>query len=50
MKTTAIRIGTTGTLDGTECHRLQLEGEQSAVRESHIVMPTSCIRRNDCKN
>ena len=26
MKKTAIRIGTTGTLDGSECHRLQLEG------------------------
>ena len=26
MKTTAIRIGTTGTLDGSEVHRLQLEG------------------------
>ena len=26
MKTTAIRFGTTGTLDGSECHRLQLEG------------------------
>ena len=26
MKNTAIRIGTTGTLDGSEVHRLQLEG------------------------
>ena len=26
MKTTSIRFGTTGTLDGSECHRLQLEG------------------------
>lgn len=26
MKNTAIRFGTTGTLDGTEVHRLQLEG------------------------
>jgi len=26
MKTTAIRFGTTGTLDGSEVHRLQLEG------------------------
>ena len=26
MTKTAIRIGTTGTLDGSECHRLQLEG------------------------
>jgi len=26
MKSTAIRIGTTGTLDGSEVHRLQLEG------------------------
>ena len=26
MKNTAIRFGTTGTLDGSECHRLQLEG------------------------
>ena len=26
MKDTAIRIGTTGTLDGSEVHRLQLEG------------------------
>ena len=26
MKNTVIRIGTTGTLDGSEVHRLQLEG------------------------
>ena len=25
-ETTSIRFGTTGTLDGSECHRLQLEG------------------------
>ena len=26
MKSTSVRFGTTGTLDGTEVHRLQLEG------------------------
>ena len=33
MKTTAIRIGTTGTLDGSECHRLQLEGMCGPVKK-----------------
>ena len=33
MKTTAIRIGTTGTLDGTEVHRLQLEGLFGPVKK-----------------
>ena len=33
MKDTAIRIGTTGTLDGSECHRLQLEGLFGPVKK-----------------
>jgi len=33
MKTTAIRIGTRGTLDGSECHRLQLEGMFGPVKK-----------------
>jgi superfamily II DNA or RNA helicase len=33
MKTTAIRIGTTGTLDGSEVHRLQLEGLFGPVKK-----------------
>jgi len=33
MKTTAIRVGTTGTLDGTEVHRLQLEGLFGPVKK-----------------
>ncbi len=33
MKKTAIRIGTTGTLDGSECHRLQLEGLFGPVKK-----------------
>ena len=33
MKNTAIRIGTTGTLDGSECHRLQLEGLFGPVKK-----------------
>ena len=33
MKTTAVRIGTTGTLDGTEVHRLQLEGLFGPVKK-----------------
>jgi superfamily II DNA or RNA helicase len=33
MKKTAIRIGTTGTLDGTEVHRLQLEGLFGPVKK-----------------
>jgi len=33
MKKTAIRIGTTGTLDGSECHRLQLEGMFGPVKK-----------------
>lgn len=33
MKNTAIRIGTTGTLDGTEVHRLQLEGLFGPVKK-----------------
>ena len=33
MKSTAIRIGTTGTLDGTEVHRLQLEGLFGPVKK-----------------
>ena len=33
MKNTAIRFGTTGTLDGSECHRLQLEGLFGPVKK-----------------
>lgn len=33
MKKTCIRIGTTGTLDGTEVHRLQLEGLFGPVKK-----------------
>lgn len=33
LTTTAIRIGTTGTLDGTEVHRLQLEGMFGPVKK-----------------
>ena len=33
MKKTAIRFGTTGTLDGSECHRLQLEGLFGPVKK-----------------
>ena len=33
MKDTAIRIGTTGTLDGSEVHRLQLEGLFGPVKK-----------------
>lgn len=33
MKTTAIRFGTTGTLDGSEVHRLQLEGLFGPVKK-----------------
>ncbi len=33
MKTTAVRIGCTGTLDGTEVHRLQLEGLFGPVKK-----------------
>jgi len=33
MKTTAVRIGTTGTLDGSEVHRLQLEGLFGPVKK-----------------
>ena len=33
MKKTAVRIGTTGTLDGSECHRLQLEGLFGPVKK-----------------
>ena len=33
MKTTALRFGTTGTLDGTEVHRLQLEGLFGPVKK-----------------
>ena len=33
MKSTAIRFGTTGTLDGSECHRLQLEGMFGPVKK-----------------
>jgi superfamily II DNA or RNA helicase len=33
MSKTAIRIGTTGTLDGSECHRLQLEGMFGPVKK-----------------
>ena len=32
MKSTALRFGTTGTLDGSECHRLQLEGMFGPVK------------------
>ena len=33
MKNTSVRIGTTGTLDGTEVHRLQLEGLFGPVKK-----------------
>ena len=33
MKNSAIRFGTTGTLDGSECHRLQLEGLFGPVKK-----------------
>ena len=33
MRMTAIRFGTTGTLDGSECHRLQLEGMFGPVKK-----------------
>ena len=33
MRKTAIRFGTTGTLDGSECHRLQLEGLFGPVKK-----------------
>ena len=33
MKSTAIRFGTTGTLDSSECHRLQLEGLFGPVKK-----------------
>ena len=33
MKTTALRFGTTGTLDGSEVHRLQLEGIFGPVKK-----------------
>ncbi len=33
MSKTAVRIGTTGTLDGSECHRLQLEGMFGPVKK-----------------
>ena len=35
MKTTAVRIGCTGTLDGTEVHRLQLEGLFGSCQKGH---------------
>ena len=33
LRKTAIRFGTTGTLDGSECHRLQLEGMFGPVKK-----------------
>ena len=33
MRKTAIRFGTTGTLDGSECHRMQLEGMFGPVKK-----------------
>ena len=45
MKTTSIRFGTTGTLDGSECHRLQLEG--SSVKK--VISSTTHGCRNYCK-
>ena len=33
MRKTAVRFGTTGTLDGSECHRLQLEGLFGPVKK-----------------
>ena len=33
MKSTSVRFGTTGTLDGSECHRLQLEGLFGPVKK-----------------
>ena len=50
MKTTAIRIGTTGTLDGSECHRLQLEGLFGPVKKvisSYQLMEEGTIANID---
>ena len=50
MKTTAIRIGTTGTLDGSECHRLQLEGMFGPVKKvisSYQLMEEGTIANID---
>ena len=50
MRTTAIRIGTTGTLDGSECHRLQLEGMFGPVKKvisSYQLMEEGTIAKID---
>ena len=50
MKKTAVRIGTTGTLDGSECHRLQLEGLFGPVKKvisSYQLMDEGTIANID---
>ena len=50
MKKTAVRIGTTGTLDGSECHRLQLEGLFGPVKKvisSYQLMDEGTIAKLD---
>ena len=50
MKNTAVRIGTTGTLDGTEVHRLQLEGLFGPVKKvvsSYQLMEEGTIAKID---
>ena len=53
MKSTAIRIGTTGTLDGSEVHRLQLEGlfgpVKKVVTSSQLIEEGTIAKINiDC--
>ena len=48
MKTTAVRIGCTGTLDGTEVHRLQLEGLFGPCQKGHKHKGVDGFG-NDCK-
>ena len=50
MRKTAVRIGTTGTLDGSECHRLQLEGLFGPVKKvisSYQLMDEGTIAKLD---
>ena len=50
MKNTAVRIGTTGTLDGSEVHRLQLEGLFGPVKKvisSYQLMEEGTIAKLD---
>ncbi len=50
MRKTAVRIGTTGTLDGSECHRLQLEGLFGPVKKvisSYQLMDEGTIANID---